>query len=57
MNELALKLTAAVEKFELDYKETLNQADIDQNTINVLYDLGSDIKHLMDEVIDAVSNK
>ena len=57
MNELALKLTAAVDKFELDYKETLTQADIDQNTINVLYDLGSDIKHLMDEVIDAVSNK
>ena len=48
MNKLAVKLTAAVGKFETNYKETLNEANLDQNTINTLYDLGADIKHLMD---------
>lgn len=50
MNKLAVKLTAAVGKFETNYKETLNEANLDQNTINTLYDLGADIKHLMDEI-------
>lgn len=57
MNDLAYKLTKAVEKFELNYKETLNQSDLDTKTINTLYDLGADIKHLMDEVILAVDEK
>lgn len=56
MNELALKLTKATEKFELSYKETLNQADLDTKTSNALYDLGADIKHLMDDVISAVDS-
>lgn len=57
MNELALKLIAAVGKFETNYKQTLNEADLDQNTINTLYDLGADIKHLMDEVIDILNKE
>ena len=57
MNELALKLTTAVGKFEMNYKQTLNEADLDQNTINTLYDLGADIKHLMDDVIDILNEK
>ncbi len=56
-NELAAKLTIAVEKFELDYKDTLNNANVDSKTINVLYDLGADIKHLMDDVIKIVDSK
>lgn len=57
MNDLAYKLTKAVEKFELNYKETLNQSDLDDKTINTLYNLGADIKHLMDEVILIVDEK
>lgn len=54
---IPLKLTAAVGKFETNYKETLNEANLDQNTINTLYDLGADIKHLMDEVIDILDEE
>jgi hypothetical protein len=57
MNDLALKLTKATEKFELDFKETLNNAKLDTETINTLYDLGADIKHLLDDVILAVDGK
>lgn len=57
MNDLALKITKAVEKFELDYKETLNQSDLDAKTINTLYDLGADIKHMMDEIIIAIDDE
>ena len=57
MNKLAVKLTAAVGKFETNYKETLNEANLDQNTINTLYDLGANIKHLMDEVIDILDEE
>ena len=57
MNKLAVKLTAAVGKFETNYTETLNEANLDQNTINTLYDLGADIKHLMDEVIDILDEE
>lgn len=56
MNDLALKLTKAAQNFEQNYKETLNKANLDTNTFNALYDLGSDIKHLMDEVISAVDS-
>ena len=57
MNDLALKITKAVEKFELDYKETLNQSDLDVKTINTLYDLGADIKHMMGEIIIAIDDE
>lgn len=57
MKDLSLKLLKATEQFELDYKETLNKADIDEKTFNVLYDLGADIKHLMDAVIAALDEK
>lgn len=57
MKNLALKLVKATEKFELDYKDTLNKADLDEKTFNVLYDLGADIKHLMDDVIIAVESE
>lgn len=56
MNDLALKLTKATQNFELNYKETLNKANLDNNTFNVLYDLGAEIKHLMNEVISAVDS-
>ena len=55
--QISSKLTAAVGKFETNYKETLNEANLDQNTINTLYDLGADIKHLMDEVIDILDEE
>lgn len=57
MNDLAFKLIKATEKFELDYKETLNNADLDSKTFNALYDLGADIKHLMDDVIKAIDDE
>ena len=51
------KKIPALGKFETNYKETLNEANLDQNTINTLYDLGADIKHLMDEVIDILDEE
>ena len=56
MKHLSIKLTKAVEKFETCYKDTLNNAeiDIDENTYNVLYSLGADIKHLFDDIIDII---
>lgn len=56
MKNLSLQLIKVTEKFELDYKETLNNADLDEKTIHVLYDLGANIKHLMDDVITALEN-
>lgn len=56
MNNRTLKIIEAVEKFELDYKETLNQSDLDPKTICVLYDLGADIKHMMDAIINALND-
>ena len=57
MSKLSTKLTAAVGRFETNYKETLNEAALDQNTTNALYDLGADIKHFMDEVIDILDEE
>ena len=57
MKDLSFRLTQAVEQFERHYKDTLNSAeiDIDENTYNVLYSLGADIKHLFDEVINILA--
>ncbi len=52
MKDLSYKLTKAVERFESNYKDTLNKSDLDDKTISTLYDLGADIKHLFDDVID-----
>lgn len=54
MKQLSLQLLKATEKFELNYKNTLNNADIDSKTSDVLYNLGADIKHLFDDVIDII---
>ena len=54
MKQISLQLSKAVETFELNYKETLNNSKIDTETVNVLYDLGADIKHLFDEVITII---
>lgn len=54
MKELSLKLTKSIEKFELNYKETLNNSSIDDETMKTLYDLGADIKHLFDDVISII---
>lgn len=56
MNDLALRLTKATEKFENNFKEKLDNAELDEKTNNALYDLGAVIKHLMDDVIDIVDN-
>ena len=55
--DLSLKIIKATEKFELDYKETLNNADLDDKTFNALYDLGADIKHWMDDLAAIVEDK
>ena len=52
MKDIAFKITKAVEHFESSYKETLNNAEVDEKTYNTLYSLGADIKHLFDDVID-----
>lgn len=57
MKDLALKLTIASNEFEKNYKETLNSSDVDVKTIHLLYDLGADIKHLMDDVIAAIDSE
>ncbi len=54
MNDLSFKLTKALEKFELNYKDTLNNSSIDDETMKTLYNLGADIKHLFDDVIDII---
>lgn len=54
MKQISLQLTKAVETFELNYKETLNNSEIDTETFNTLYNLGADIKHLFDDVINII---
>lgn len=52
--ELHINLLKAIEKFELDYKETLNNSNTDDKTYNLLYDLGADIKHCFDDFKDNI---
>lgn len=52
MKDLSGKLAKAVERFESNYKNTLNASDLDSKTSSTLYDLGADIKHLFDDVIN-----
>ena len=54
MKQLSFQLLKATETFELNYKNTLNNADIDSKTSDVLYNLGADIKHLFDDVINII---
>lgn len=54
--ELRTKLISATNDFELEYKDTLNECSLDSKTIDTLYDLGADIRHLLDNVIDIISN-
>lgn len=56
MKQISLQLLKAVEKFELDYKETLDNSNADSETLTTLYDLGADIKHLFDDVITIIEN-
>lgn len=54
MKQISLQLLKAVETFELNYKETLENSKIDIETANALYNLGADIKHLFDDVITII---
>nr|DAZ84575.1 MAG TPA: hypothetical protein [Caudoviricetes sp.] len=54
MNPLALQIIQISHDFEDNYKEALNQADIDLETIDVLYNLGADIVHKLDEAVEII---
>lgn len=54
MNPLALQIIQISHDFEDNYKEALNQADIDLETIDVLYNLGADIVHKLDEAAEII---
>ena len=54
MNPLALQIIQISHDFEDNYKEALNQADIDLETIEVLYNLGADIVHKLDEAVEII---
>ena len=52
IKKLDYELTKEVEKFELDYKNTLNEFEskIDPEIWNVFYSLGADIKHTFENI-------
>lgn len=54
MNPLALQIIQISHDFEDNYKEALNQADIDLETIDVLYNLGAEIVHKLDEAVEII---
>ena len=54
MNPLALQIIQISHDFEDNYKEALNQADIDLETIDVLDNLGADIVHKLDEAVEII---
>jgi hypothetical protein len=52
--ELSYELAVACDKLTKEYQATLNDADLDENTYNVLYDLGADFKHAFDAFAEAI---
>ena len=57
VDEQKYKLFKIVEKFESDYKNTLlkDETKIDEVTFNLFYDLGADIKHALEAIVDEIS--
>lgn len=54
MSNLSDKLLAAASNFENSYKATLDSKDLDAKTHDALYDLGATIRHLVEEIAEAV---
>ena len=54
MSNLSDKLLAAANNFENSYTTTLDKQDLDAKTHDALYDLGATIRHLVEEIAEAV---
>ncbi|MDY4723229.1 MAG: hypothetical protein SO297_14960 [Clostridium paraputrificum] len=52
--DLHLNLLKSIQSFEENYKETLNKANTDDKTVELLYDLGADIKHCFDSFMEQI---
>lgn len=56
MDETAL--LKIISKFESDYKDTLSRYESDVNEANykMAYDLGADIKHALEDIVNEISS-
>lgn len=52
--ELSYDLSAACDNLIEKYQATLNDANLDEETYNALYDLGADIAHTFDAFARAI---
>jgi hypothetical protein len=55
--EKEVALIRVIEQFEKDYKNTLldKESEIDTITFDLLYDLGADIKHALENIVDELA--
>lgn len=56
IKDLDLNLLKSIESFENNYKETLNNNELDSKTFELLYNLGADIKHGFDSFQSEIVN-
>ncbi|MGL5085589.1 MAG: hypothetical protein ACRC68_07725 [Clostridium sp.] len=53
-DDVKLNLLKSIQSFEESYKETLNKSNTDEKTVELLYDLGADIKHCFDDFMEQI---
>ncbi|WP_373485712.1 hypothetical protein [Acetobacterium malicum] len=54
MNSIENELLKAIESFEQNYKDILDESKVDPNIGALLYDLGATIKHTFDYFAESI---